>query len=215
MLNIKRNLGDHYDYNPLKLMHVDREDLIKEYDRMRRMFQKRVNRLESSDDFNDSDIIQKKQRYERTGRMLTKQELAFILTELEHDLSDERSSLSSLRKIQNKSIETLHERGYKNITKKNYKQFLQYIKATESIALATLKYSYNPRTGRYTGADAGKRMQMFSLAQAKGISTSALVKDFRYFISHIDEIRQLPDRKTGKKLGSKSIRKMLDDRNRG
>ena len=206
---IERRLGDgsRSEYTPYNLMeHYTDDQLRDEYRRLRRTLMDRVRRIVRSGEFPDSYTERSLERFVSPGR-LTKSQLAMRLSELESMLDRKTSTLAGLREEQNELISTLHDRGFTNITKENIRDFTKFMNSTLSIATSILRYKYVK--GRPTGEDRNKRLELFNTAMAKGISVNALIRDFRFFIAHIDEIKELPDRKTGRKLGTKSIRKML------
>lgn len=210
MRRIKRNLGEHEDYNALYLAkHFDRATLAAEYTRMREALRKNVARIKASGEFPDAQIIKTYQELE-PARALSDFDLVRSLSYLEAAMSANTASLAGLREQQRETIETLQDRGYSEITKANYKDFIRFMESTRSIALSIMRYRYNDR-GLAEGEDRNKRLEMFNLAQRKNISTNALIRDFRFYQKHMDEIDQLPDVSRGRKLGTKKIRQLLKE----
>lgn len=208
MREIKRNLGEHDDYNPLNLSRNYSEDeLKKEYNRMRENLRKGVERIKKSGEFPDALILREAENFGAAGKY-DKFQLAMKLSELESVLSANTATLTGLKEQRREVISTLQDRGFTNINKSNFADYIKFMSSTRALTLSIMRYSYN-RFGQAQGVDRNKRLELFNLGQAKGITTNSLIKDFKFYISHMDEIRQLPDRKTGKKLGIKSIKKML------
>lgn len=208
MREINRNLGDHDDYNPISLFRNYSEDeLIDEYNRMRRNLNRNVNRIEKSGEFEDAQVIRSREDFAPASRY-SKQELAMKLSELENVLSANTSTLTGLREQRASVIDTLKDRGYENINKSNFSDYVKFMESTRSLALSILRYRYTS-AGVPTGEDRNTRLELFNAAQAKGITTNSLIKDFRFYVEHLDEIKALPDRPKGRKLGIKSIKKML------
>lgn len=210
MRKIKRNLGEHEDYSPLKLAREhDRDELIKEYNRMREALRKNVQRIRQSGEFPDASII-KTYQDSLPASALNDNQLALSLSRIEMAMSADLASLAGLRRQQEQTIETLQERGYAGITKANFKDFTRFMESTRTIALATMRYKYT-RRGVATGEDRNRRLELFNMAQQKNISTNALIRDFRFYVKHQDEIDKLPDREGGRKLGTKKIRELLKE----
>lgn len=182
------------------------DELREEYRRMRRNLQDRVRRIERSGEFPDSAASRALSRFDAPGS-LTKGQLAMQLADIEHVLNRQGSALSGLRRERAAMIETFHDRGYKNINKSNINDFTRFMESTRTLTLSILRYRYE--RGRAAGEDRNKRLELFNTAVAKGISPNALIRDFRFFVQHVDELKALPDRKTGRKLGTKSIRRIL------
>lgn len=213
MRKIKRNLGEHEDYSPLKLAREhDRQELVKEYNRMREALRKNVQRIRQSGEFPDAAIIKTYQNSLSPSDMksLKDADVALRLSELETAMSANLASLTGLRFQQETTIATLQERGYTGITKANFKEFTRFMESTRTIALATMRYRYTSR-GIATGEDRNRRLELFNMAQQKNISTNALIRDFRFYVKHQDEIDKLPDREGGRKLGTKKIRELLKE----
>ena len=208
MREIKRNLGNHDDYNPVTLSrNYTEEELRAEYKRMRENLRKGVERIKKSGEFPDAQIIKAYDSFAAAGRY-DKYQLAMKLSNLESVLSANTSTLTGLKRQRADTIETLHDRGFTNITRANYRDYTRFLDSTRSLALSILRYSYNKR-GLVEGADKNKRLQLFNIAQSKGITTNSLIKDFKFYMAHLDEIKSLPDRKSGRKIGIKSVRNML------
>lgn len=208
MREIKRNLGNHDSYNPVTLSRNYSEDELRvEYKRMRENLRKNIERIKKSGQFPEAQIIKTYESFGAAGRY-DKYQLAMKLSNLESVLSANTATLTGLKAQREETIETLHDRGFSNINRANYRDYIRFLDSTRSLALSILRYSYNKR-GLAEGADKNKRLQLFNIAQAKGITTNSLIRDFKFYMSHLDEIKSLPDRKGGKKLGIKSVRKML------
>ena len=206
---ISRRLGggSRSEYTPYNLMeHYSEDQLIEEYRRMRETLRGRIRRIEKSGEFPDSYAKRSLDRFVPPGQ-LSKGQLAMHLSELESMLNRQTSTLTGLREERSSLVETFQDRGFTNITKENIREFTKFMNATQSVALSVLRYQYV--RGRAVGADRNKRLQLFNTAQKKGISVNALIRDFRFYVKNIDEISKLPDRATGRKLGTATIRKML------
>lgn len=208
MRNIKRSLGSHEEYNPVSLARYHtQEELEKEYTRMRENLRKNVDRIKKSE-FGDAAIVKAYQEFDPARSYGSKQELAMKLSRLEALSSMNASTLTGLRVERANILETLQDRGYTAITKKNFSSFTKFMDSTRSLALSILRYRYT-RRGIAVGADRNKRLELFNIAQRKGISDAAITKDFRFFVNHIDELSKLPDRAKGRAMGARTVRKLL------
>lgn len=204
---IERRLGSRSEYTPYALTKYHTEDEIRqEYMRMRRTLRDRARRIERSGEFPNS-YTQRSLSYYPPQSQLTQGQVAMRLSDLENQLNRQTSTLTGLRQEESALIETFQDRGYKTINKSTIKEFLKFMNATQPIVTSVLKYEYV--RGRAVGPDRNKRLDMFNAAQKKGITTASLIRDFRFYATHLDEIEKLPDRPIGRKLGIKSIRRML------
>lgn len=208
MREIKRNLGNHDDYKPVTLSrNYSEDDLCVEYRRMRENLRKNIERIKKSGQFPEAQVTKIYESFGAAGRY-DKYQLAMKLSSLESVLSANTSTLTGLKEQREKTIETLHDRGFSNVNISNYRDYVRFLDSTRTLALSILRYSYD-KHGVAEGADKNKRLQLFNIAQAKGITTNSLIRDFKFYMSHLDEIKSLPDREGGRKIGIKSVRKML------
>ena len=209
--SISRRLGDgtRSNYTPYILgRDYTEQQLRDEYRRMRRALQQRVRRVAASGEFPENSAARTLSRFPAPSSIETKGQIALKLSDLESVLSRGATTLTGLREMREETLKTLRDRGYTNINRENIGDFTRFMESTRSLALSILRYSYD-RYGRAQGADRNKRLELFNLAQSKGITTASLIRDFRYYTNHMDELQQLPDRPTGRRLGIKSIRKLL------
>lgn len=211
MSTLKRNLGEHEDYNPVSLMRFHtREEMLSEYNRMKDLFRKRVGTIKRSGEFEGAQIVRTYDEFKgRTPK--DDRQLAMKLGRLEGLLSQSTSTLTGMREQRDEAIETFQSRGLQSLNKENWRDFTNFMKSTEAIAFSVLRYRYNTSTQQYEGPDTGKRLEMFELAQQKGITTKALETDFTFFVRHMDEIERLPDRPAGRKMGARTLRRLIRD----
>lgn len=212
--NLRRDFGSRSAYSPINLVeeHTD-EEIRAEYKRMRENLRRNVRRIVRSGEFDDVEIIKELDRFEPVSDLSDRStdDMAFKLAELESIMSSNRSTLTGLRRERREAIETLRDEGYTGINKSNYLDFYKFLESTRSLTTTILQYSYD-KYGRAVGADRNKRKELFNTAVKKGISVNSLIRDFRFYVDHADELKELPDRDPGRrKLGSKSIRRMLEE----
>lgn len=211
MATLKRNLGEHEDYNPVSLMRFHtREEMLSEYNRMKDMFRKRVGTIKRSGEFEGAQIVRTYDEFKGRAPEDDRQ-LAMKLGRLEGLLSQSTSTLTGMREQRDEAIETFQSRGLQSLNKENWRDFTNFMKSTEAIAFSVLRYRYNTSTQQYEGPDTGKRLEMFELAQQKGITIKALETDFTFFVRHMDEIERLPDRPAGRKMGARTLRRLIRD----
>ena len=211
MATLKRNLGEHEDYNPVSLMRFHtREEMLSEYNRMKDMFRKRAGAIKRSGEFEGAQIVRIYDEFKGRAPEDDRQ-LAMKLGRLEGLLSQSTSTLTGMREQRDEAIETFQSRGLQSLNKENWRDFTNFMKSTEAIAFSVLRYRYNTSTQQYEGPDTGKRLEMFELAQQKGITTKALETDFTFFVRHMDEIERLPDRPAGRKMGARTLRRLIRD----
>ena len=209
MRDFKRNLGNHDHYNPYSLAKTHTEDeLRQEYTRLRDNLRRNVSRTKADPDFQDAQIVKTYQRFAKPSELTDTRSLAMALSDLEGVMSSQLSTLSGLKAQRESVLDTLQTRGYTEITKKNFSQFTAFMESTKALAFSILRYKIDKK-GRRVGEDRNKRLELFTLAQQKGLTNQAIISDFKFFVQHIDELKQLPDRPDGRKMGARTARKAL------
>ena len=110
-----------YDvYYPYRLEQMDESALRKEYTRLRKIANKRLARLQASK-YKDSELAKE---YAGGFEILANvADLPRELTVLARFVASERSSITGLQRIENRSISTLHQHGYTFVNAGNVGQF--------------------------------------------------------------------------------------------
>ena len=110
-----------YDvYYPYRLEQMDESALRKEYTRLRKIANKRLARLQASK-YKDTDLAKE---YAGGFEILANvADLPRELTILARFVASERSSITGLKRMENKTISTLHKHGYTFVNAGNVGQF--------------------------------------------------------------------------------------------
>lgn len=108
------------DYYPYRLEQIDERALRKEYTRLRKIANKRLNRLQASE-YKETDLAKE---YSGGFALLADvEDLPRELTVLARFVASEKSSVTGLKRIDSQTIETLQEHGYTFVNTKNVRQF--------------------------------------------------------------------------------------------
>lgn len=108
------------EYYPYRLEQIDERALRKEYTRLRKIANKRLNRLQASE-YKETDLAKE---YSGGFALLADvEDLPRELTVLARFVASERSSVTGLKRIDRQTIETLQEHGYTFVNTKNVRQF--------------------------------------------------------------------------------------------
>lgn len=194
---IKRNLGEHDDYNYFHLMnHYSEDELRQEYSRMRTQAKRQITAIEKSP-FKDNKIIQNKEYLSINPDELTKQELAKHLSSTEAFLSSKLSTVTGLREQRKLSIERLHDRGYNFINTRNYSAFGQLM--DDMRAYMNNNIISSPKVLDIVDNLIQKRnikrldriTEVIQLALEHNISLANIQKNFGFYWDNIDEIGEL------------------------
>ena len=110
-----------YDvYYPYRLEQMDESALRKEYTRLRKIANKRLERLQASK-YKDSELVKE---YAGGFEILANvADLPRELTALARFVASEKSSITGLKRMENKTIRTLNQHGYTFVNAGNVGQF--------------------------------------------------------------------------------------------
>lgn len=108
------------DYYPYRLEQMDERALRKEYTRLRKIANKRLNRLQASK-YKETDLAKE---YAGGFALLAEvEDLPRELTVLARFVASEKSSISGFKRMETKTINTLHKHGYTFVNSGNVVQF--------------------------------------------------------------------------------------------
>lgn len=149
----------------------------KEYQRLRRIAQKRLARFVGTQYEDTTVYINRaiKQPFRPSSVLKDVRSLQAALSDVRGFLDSERSTISGLKRIDKKAVSTLQANGYTFVNMGNIKAFGEFMEA------ARIK--------------AGRRMfasdrvaEMYEAAERKKISPEELLKDFEYWRKNVEEL---------------------------
>lgn len=116
-----------FSYTPEGAKQLTDRNLREEYSRLRSIAVKRLQRLGNSE-WNDTDLyLRSKNKFKKLKDIKNERELRYLFSDLHYFLESPRSSVTGLDKIRRKSLDTLHEHGYKFVTKENFRKFGRFM----------------------------------------------------------------------------------------
>jgi len=194
---IKRELGNHNDYNYFDLLnHNTEEQLRDEYKRMAKQAKRQITAIKKSP-FKDNKIVEGKDFLSQNPDNMTKSDLAHNLSTLDSFLSSKLSTVTGLREQRKLSIERLHDRGYNFINTRNYKAFGElmddmraYINNNIITSQKVLDAVDNLVTKRNVKS-LDKITQVLQKAFENNISLANVQKNFGFYWDNMDEISDL------------------------
>lgn len=149
----------------------------KEYQRLRRIAQKRLARFEGTQ-YEDTEIYKNraiKHPFKPSSELKDVRSLQAALSDVRGFLDSERSTISGLKRIDKKTVSTLQANGYTFVNMGNIKAFGEFMEA------ARIK--------------AGRRMfasdrvaELYDAAERKKIPPEQLLKDFEYWRKNVEEL---------------------------
>lgn len=111
---------DYDDYYPYRLEQMDERALRKEYTRLRKVANKRLARLQATK-YKDTELAKE---YAGGFAILAEvEDLPRELTVLARFVASEKSSISGFKRMETKTINTLHKHGYTFVNSGNAVQF--------------------------------------------------------------------------------------------
>ena len=149
----------------------------KEYQRLRRIAQKRLARFVGTQ-YEDTDIYKNraiKKPFKPSRELQSVRDLQAALSDVRGFLDAERSTVSGMKRIDRKTIATLHKHGYTFVNMGNIKQFGDFMQA------AWLKAAKKMRSS-------DRVAEMYDAAERKGIPPEELLKDFEYWKKNVEEL---------------------------
>lgn len=149
----------------------------KEYQRLRRIAQKRLARFVGTQ-YEDTDTYKNraiKKPFKPSSELKDVRSLQAALSDVRGFLDSERSTITGLKRIDKKTVTTLQANGYTFVNMGNIKAFGEFMEA------ARIK--------------AGRRMfasdrvaEMYDAAERKSIPPEELLKDFEYWRKNVEEL---------------------------
>lgn len=164
----KRYYDDFYNPRNIKYALSDREEranILKDYSEMRKLANKRLKNFVGTEWESSKQYRMNAGKYKKISDIKDDTELAHLLTELHDFVKSSTSTVTGLKQQRNRTIETLHERGYTFINKDNLRQFGDFMDDMRQRQLA----------GSY---DSDRLAETSEMAEKKGVSPKVLADRF-------------------------------------
>lgn len=162
----------YYDdfYNPRNIQYAladkeERANILRDYSEMRKLANRRLKNFEGTEWESSKQYQMNAGKYKKISDIKDDTELAHLLTELHGFVMSATSTVTGLKQQRNRTIETLHERGYTFINKGNLRQFGDFMEDIRQRQLASLY-------------DSARLADVFHMAEKKGINPEALAERF-------------------------------------
>lgn len=149
------------DYYPYRLEQMDERALRKEYTRLRKIANKRLNRLQASE-YKETDLA--KEYAGGFALLADVKDLPRELTQLARFVASEKSSVTGLKRLDKQTISTLHQHGYTFVNTKNVGQFGAFMEEMRQAGYSKL-YSSEFIATWWSEIDASKRDNVSKLKQ--------------------------------------------------
>lgn len=149
----------------------------KEYQRLRRIAQKRLARFEGTQ-YEDTEVYKNraiKHPFKPSSELKDVRSLQAALSDVRGFLDSERSTISGLKRIDKKAVATLQANGYTFVNMGNIKAFGEFMEAARI------------KAGRHMFAS-DRVAEMYEAAEKKKIPPEQLLKDFEYWRKNVEEL---------------------------
>lgn len=169
-------------YTPggLTMLHPDQVATARrEYQRLRRVAEKRLARLGASEFADSEAYLRNVGKFTPLSQVSSNRELGALLYQVRNFLDARRSSVAGQRAIIKEQIETLHEHGYTFVNKSNLKAFGEFMEAARAAAGGTLYAS-------------DRVAEMYDAAERKGIPPEQLLENFDFWRKHVETLNAAP-----------------------
>lgn len=204
-----------YHYEAFKSGNLDSEELRAEYSRLRKIANKRLQRMEGTK-YEESQTYLKnagkyitikeiEQQAQIPGKNLTKQQrqqladsyIAKKTSDLYKMLTARTGSIRGMQSLENDIVNTLRERGFTFINKGNINSFGNYME-------------YLRILHRGQQFDSEQAAELFGSAIKKGIDPQQIAQDYSFWESRQEELDALPKIKNKNMRSASEYKKMLD-----
>ena len=155
------------------------KEMRKEYSRLRKVASGRLRTLENSEWGKHSVTWRDYVGEFPAGRGRSKAEIAHRLSTAYYFLSLKTSTVSGIREIRDKFLETMHDEGYTWVNKDNYYDFIEFMDAVKSY-YDTVTY------------DSDRAVDVFDVMTDAGFSADDLKNDFDWWFENYRKIKSKP-----------------------
>lgn len=149
----------------------------KEYQRLRRIAQKRLARFVGTP-YEDTDVYKNraiKYPFKPSSELKDVRSLQAALSDVRGFLDSERSTITGLKRIDKRAVATLHANGYTFVNMDNIKAFGEFMEAARIKAGQRLFAS-------------DRVAELYDAAERKKIPPEELFKDFGYWMTNLEEL---------------------------
>lgn len=192
---------DYYTVSALELADVlTNKEMRAEYSRLRSIAQKRLANLRRAGYTDDNFYRYNAERFVPLADIKNEKQLMQKLSDIANFLSSTKSLVRERRRKERDILETLHEHGLTFVTRKNMKEFGEFMEAFRQQKLDSF----------YSSDQAA---DLYGLAMEKRINPESLQKNFEEFIDEQEKIRNITRKKNSKPMTASELRRRLKNEN--
>lgn len=158
---------------------IDIREARSEYSRLRKIANKRLARLGDSEFAEGRTYQNWKKGFAALKSITSEQKLYKALSEVERFLGLKTGTVSGARAAQKAFIESMHERGYGFINKKNAAEFGEFMREVK-------------KHKDYKGRDSEQLVDLYKTAKEKRIDPQSLARNYETWFKHERTFEQQP-----------------------
>ena len=155
------------------------EQMRAEYTRLRNVANKRLLRMQDTRFENYQSFQQNVGKFIPVSQISSERELIYRLSEVERFISAKTSTISGIRDIERRTLESLHDSGYTFVNDKNLAAFGEFMAEWRAQHLNEIY-------------DSDEAYKLFVQVDRRGIDLQAIKENFGYFMDNRNELALLP-----------------------
>lgn len=167
-----------------------------EYTRLRKIAISRLSRIAESE-YADSETYRRNINQYKPVSELSPGELKSYFYNLSRMIGAETGSLTGLRRADARRVETLQDRGYEFVNRKNVRQFGEFME--EWRVREELK-----------GFSSEQVAELYGETIRRKIPPEKIQQEFEYWLENQDEMERMPRRVNKKPVSSEDLKDMID-----
>ena len=201
MAKKKQSLEQFLAENPFEQYHIEADiltpdEMRKHYSYLRSVANKRLSKFKGTEFEDSMSYTKNKNKFVPLSKIENERDLRYKLYELNKFIRAESSSVTGLKRIRNRAIETAHEHGMTWLNKSNIKQFGEY--------MDFLRSKYGAKQ-----FDSERAQELFGQSIKRKIDPMGIAEDFQFFRNHVDELAEMPKIKSDVKMTAEDYKKAL------
>lgn len=177
------------------------EQMKAEYTRLRNVANKRLLRMQDTRFENYQSFQQNVGKFIPVSQISGERELIYRLSEVERFISAKTSTISGIRDIERRTLESLQDAGYTFVNAKNLAAFGEFMAEYRAQHLNEIY-------------DSDEAYKLFMETQKRGIRLSKIKDNFEYWMEQRDTLADLPVYRNKDKRGADFYKNMIENRRR-
>ena len=171
--------ADYYYPEALKEGILTEKEMRAEYSRLRAIANKRLERFRGTKYETAQSFIRNDGKFVPLKEISTERDLIYKLYELKKFVTAKSSSVSGMKEIEKKAIETAHDRGLTWLNSGNIQDFGQFMDECRAKGYA-----------RIYGSE--RCAELFGTAAKKGLSPAEIQADFAFWMENRNQLENAP-----------------------